>query len=98
MLASACQNTRLRAGAHLPENIDSWLKQSTSGNVPTLALSPVVLACPDGKVTVRAMPEVAGAAAWLLLVTSTSTISRLVARVRQPIISDDGKGHGCDAR
>ena len=70
MLASACQNTRLRAGAHLPAKIDSWLKQSAEGNVPTLALSPLVLACPEGHVTVRAMPEFAGAAAWLLLVRS----------------------------
>jgi DNA-binding CsgD family transcriptional regulator len=70
MLASACQNTRLRAGAHLPAKIDSWLKQSAAGNLPTLALSPLVLACSEGYVTVRAMPEVAGAAAWLLLVRS----------------------------
>jgi DNA-binding CsgD family transcriptional regulator len=72
MLASACQNARPRAGAALPAPIDSWLRRMAAGNAPALAYAPLVLSCPGGHVTVRAMPEVAGAAAWLLLVRGES--------------------------
>jgi len=68
MLSSACQDARLRSGAPLPAVNDSWLRRMAAGNAPTLAYAPLVLSCPGGHVTVRAMPEVARAAAWLLLV------------------------------
>jgi DNA-binding CsgD family transcriptional regulator len=68
MLAEACGGAPLRTGALLPPPIDAWLSQMTTGNVPRLAFSPLTLAGPHGQVTVRAMPEVAGTAAWLLLV------------------------------
>jgi DNA-binding CsgD family transcriptional regulator len=68
MLARACRGTKLRAGAMLPAVIDAWLTDVAGRNVPRLALSPLSLAGPHGQVTVRAMPELAGDAAWLLLV------------------------------
>jgi DNA-binding CsgD family transcriptional regulator len=90
MLASACRDSRLRAGASLPAPIDAWLRQMDAGNAPALAYTPLVLGCPGGHVTVRAMPEVAGAAAWLLLVrgepnatVAQTSMSTLTVRERE---------------
>jgi DNA-binding CsgD family transcriptional regulator len=67
MLAAACPGTSTRAGAALPEPIDAWLRTSARGT-SRLALSPLVLKGEHGDVIVRAMPELAGEAAWILLV------------------------------
>ena len=75
MLADACGGTAPRTGALLPAEIDRWLSQMAVGNVPRLALSPLVLPGAQGQVTVRAMPEVAGTAAWLLLVRRDARVA-----------------------
>jgi DNA-binding CsgD family transcriptional regulator len=67
MLAAACPGTSTRAGAALPEPIHAWLRTSARGT-SRLALSPLVLKGEHGDVIVRAMPELAGEAAWILLV------------------------------
>ena len=90
MLASACGNARTRTGGLLPAQIDSWLRQMAAGSTPPAAFTPLVLACLGGRVTVRAMPELAGASAWLLLVRddpgetkADASASGLTARERE---------------
>ena len=68
MLAETCGGMRLHTGAPMPAKIDGWLTRLAAGRTPRLAFAPLVLEGPHGQVTIRAMPEVAGTAAWLLLV------------------------------
>jgi DNA-binding CsgD family transcriptional regulator len=72
MLAGAFPGTRLRAAAPLPAPIDAWLRQGAASAAPRLALAPLVLQGPAGSLTVRALPELGGDAAWLLLVRGES--------------------------
>ena len=68
MLAETCGGMRLSTGAPMPAIIDGWLSRMAAGGAPRLAFAPLVLEGPHSQVTVRAMPEVAGTAEWLLLV------------------------------
>jgi len=68
VLADACPGRGLRSGGPLPPAIDAWLRRSTAGGAPWLALPPLVLAAPRGRVTLRAVPEFGNGLAWTLLV------------------------------
>ena len=69
MLKGAFPGLRSRTGASLPVPIDGWLESGAKGDAPRLALAPLVLpGGAHGRVTVRALPELDGEAAWLLLV------------------------------
>jgi DNA-binding CsgD family transcriptional regulator len=78
MLAEVCGGASMRTGALLPAAIDGWVAKIAARNVPPLASSPLVLVGPRGQVTVRALPEVAGSAAWLLLVRREEWANRAV--------------------
>jgi DNA-binding CsgD family transcriptional regulator/GAF domain-containing protein len=68
MLAGAFPDARPRTGALLPHPIDAWLRRAADEDAPRLALAPLVLAGRQGSVIVRALPELASDAAWVLLV------------------------------
>lgn len=68
MLSGACPGAQPRPGTALPAPIDAWLQRAAGSAMPRLALAPLVLRGSQGCVTVRAMPELAGEAAWVLLV------------------------------
>ena len=68
LLAGACPGGRLAVGALLPGTIDAWLRRSTAGGAPWLALPPLELDAPRGRVTLRALPEATGGGGWTLLV------------------------------
>lgn len=70
MLRNACPDARPRAGAALPAPIDAWLRRAARADAPRLAFAPLVLRGERVSVTVRALPELAGDAAWILLVRS----------------------------
>jgi len=68
LLAGSCPGGRLAVGAPLPGTIDVWLRRSTAGGAPWLALPPLVLEAPRSRVVLRAIPEAAGGGGWTLLV------------------------------
>ena len=72
MLESVFPGGRPRTGAALPAPIDAWLRQGAASDAPRSALAPLALTGPRGIVTVRALPELGGDAAWLLLVRGQS--------------------------
>lgn len=74
MLAEAFPGTHPRPGATLPSPIDDWLRKGTGSAAPRLALTPLVLRAAKHCLTVRALPELGGDAAWLLLVRSESDV------------------------
>ena len=81
MLAGACRSARICSGGVLPAEIDRWLAHIAGSSAPRLAMSPLVLTGSHGPVTVRAMPELAGDASWLLLVRGVSGGRAQVARL-----------------
>ncbi len=70
MLAGAFPDARPRPGVPLPAPIDAWLQRAASSSAPRLALAPLVLPAREGSVIVRALPELASEAAWVLLIRS----------------------------
>ena len=85
VLASVCPGRRPRAGAPLPAPIESWLRRSTAGGAPWLALPPLVLVAPRGRLTLRAVPEVGNDAAWALLIRYQPESDRASALGRSPL-------------
>jgi DNA-binding CsgD family transcriptional regulator len=84
-LASFCTDRQVCAGASLPAPIDSWLQRSTAGGAPWLALPPLVLSAPRGRVTFRAVPEAGNGGAWALLIRYQAEPGRAVTGDRSPL-------------
>ena len=90
MLGQAFPGPPPGPGGTLPAPIDDWLRRGSDRSAPRLALAPLVVPGPHHCLTVRALPELGGDAAWLLLVRGESRpaaegaeVARLTPRERE---------------
>jgi DNA-binding CsgD family transcriptional regulator len=84
-LGGACPGGRLRVGARLPGMIDAWVRRSTAGGAPWLALPPLSLGAPRGRVTLRAVPDATDGGGWTLLVRGQPEQRTTASRGEMPL-------------
>jgi len=75
----------LAVGAPLPAVVDAWLRRSTAGGAPWLALPPLALDAPRGRVTLRALPDATNGDGWTLLVRGQEGTPTMASRGETPL-------------